>query len=437
MRLRKLLLALLPVAFLATAAGAFLGVQPYDPGHPADQIKLSWNGDPHTSVVIIWHADRLEAAWATVTGDGMTSRTVHGQRTDGKTIGPGFWLRAEVTGLQPGTTYRYMINSGPARTPFYRFTTEPAGAHAVRFDVFADQGDCLHFAAACRVMEGIAQDRPQFVLGAGDLSYADEADNGPGAADTWANDIMRHYSTWAPLLPTPGNHEYLPGDTIDNYRGRLGVPLKEPWPDGLSQSSGNGDYYSFTYGPVHVVALPERYISMKAGSRFHQWLEADLRRAAGDPAIKWRIAFDHRPFYSTGQRHGADHTYVKWVRPVLEKYHFDVVFSGHEHEYERTRPMVEGVPRSLSRTAWTQGTGITYVVTGGGGAPIYNDFGTPQRWDAVRRTGHEHVRVDIDPTGRTLRLTAIADDDGHVPFDEFLITSRARPGPMDERGTVR
>ena len=175
---------------------------------------------------------------------------------------------------------------------------------------------------------------------------------------------------------------------------------------------------------MHVVALPERYIDMKAGSRFQQWLDADLRQAAADPAIKWRVAFDHRPFYSTGQRHGADHTYVKWVRPVLEKYHVDVVFSGHEHTYERTLPMLNGVARSESPKTWTQGAGPAYVVTGGGGAPVYNDFGPAQPWDAVRRKGHEHVRVDIDASGNTLRLTAIADDDGHVPFDQFVITAR-------------
>jgi hypothetical protein len=419
-RLRQILLAVLPVVLLGSAAAAFLGVKPYDPGHPADQIKLSWSGAPQTSVVILWHADRLADAWVRLS-EGTASWTVNGQRTPSKTIGAGVWLEAHVTGLRPGRTYQYMINSGPAQTPFYQFRTEPAGPHAVRFDVFADQGDCLHYAAACKVMEGIAQDRPQFVLGAGDLSYANDADNGPAAANTWANDIMRYYSTWAPLLPTPGNHEYLPGDNIDNYKGRFGLPGREQGQDGSGQ--GGGDYYSFTYGPVHVVALPERYINMKAGSRFQRWLEADLRAAAADPAVKWRIAFDHRPFYSTGLRHGGDHTYVKWVRPVLEKYQVDIVFSGHEHTYERTLPMVNGVPRS-GRATWTQGTGIAYVVTGGGGAPIYNDFGPAKPWDAVRRTGHEHVRVDLDPTGRTLRVTAIADDHGHVPFDEFVITSR-------------
>ncbi len=420
-RLRWLLRALLALIVTAAVAAAFRGAKPSGTRQPPDQIKLSWSGDPHTSVVVVWHADRAEDA-SVVVSAGTASRTFDAERTYGAPIGGGAWLQADVSGLRPGTTYHYIVHSGSAKTPVYQFRTEPAGPHPIRFDVFADQGDCVHYAAACRVMDGIGQDRPDFVLGAGDLTYSDDSDNGPQAADTWADGIMRYYSTWAPLLPTPGNHEYLPGDSIANYEGRFVLPGQRPGQSGPGRSSG--DYYSFTYGPVHVVALPERYIDMKAGSRFQQWLDADLRRAAADPAIKWRVAFDHRPFYSTGRRHGADHTYVKWVRPVLEKYHVDIVFSGHEHEYERTLPTRNGTPESNSPTTWTQGVGTAYVVTGGGGAPIYNDFGPARPWDAARRSGHEHLRVDVDASGRTLRLTAIADDDGHVAFDQFVIAAR-------------
>jgi hypothetical protein len=418
--MRWRLIARLSVALVVVVGAAFWAAKPQGPTQPPDQIKLSWSGDPHTSAVVVWHAYRIDHARIVVSAS-TASRTFAGEPIYGAPIGSGVWFQAHLSGLRPGTTYQYVIRSGPAKTPVYQFRTEPAGPHPVRFDVFADQGDCIHNKSACEVMAGIAQDQPDFVLGAGDLTYSDDDDNGPAAADTWADEIMRYYSTWAPLFPTPGNHEYLPGDSISNYKGRFVLPGEQPEQPGLGRKSG--DYYSFTYGPVHVVALPERYISMNAASSFQTWLDADLRQAAADPTIKWRIAFDHRPFYSTGKRHGADHTYVKWVRPVLEKYHVNVVFSGHEHEYERTLPLLNGVTRSTNRTTWAQSAGIEYVVTGGGGAPIYNDFGAAQPWDAARRKGHEHIRVDIDPTGSTLRLTAIADDAGHVPFDEAVITA--------------
>jgi hypothetical protein len=272
-------------------------------------------------------------------------------------------------------------------------------------------------------MEGIGRDHPDFVLGAGDLTYADEGVNGPGAADIWANDIMRYYSTWAPLMPTPGNHDSQPADQIRNYKGRFALPGQSP---GSAQpAAGSGDYYSFTYGPVYIVALPEMYVSMKPGSPFRAWLDADLRTTAADPDIKWRIAFSHRPFYSTGTRHGPDQTYLNLVRPALERYRFDLVISGHEHQYERTAPMLNGVARSVDRNAWTRGTGIAYVVTGGGGAPLYNDFGPAQPWDAVRKTVHEHLSVEVDGAGAALRVTGIDDSAPHRPFDQFVITDCA------------
>jgi len=410
----------LPAVLAATAVGMVWGLHPYDPAGPPDQVRLSLRGDPHTSMTVVWHAQDADSAVVEVS-DGVTTRGVPGRRTGGAPIGAGEWFEADLTGLRPGTTYRYAIAGGDAKTPSYQFRTEPAGPHPVRFDVFADQGDCLHYGPACRVMEGIAEDRPDFVLGAGDLTYAN--DNGMAAADVWGNDVMRHYATWAPLMPTPGNHEYLSPDTVQNYQGRFALPGEELGHTGIGHASG--DYYSFDYGSVHVVALPERYVDMKAGGRFQQWLEDDLRRAAANPAITWRVAFDHRPFYSTGQRHGADHTYVKWVQPVLEKYHFDLVFSGHEHEYERTLPMLKGVASTADRYSWRKGVGIAYVVTGGGGAPVYNDFGPAQPWDGFRKKGHEHLVVDVSADGRTLRMTALDDDNRHAVIDQFTIMAPA------------
>ena len=55
-----------------------------------------------------------------------------------------------------------------------------------------------------------------------------------------------------------------------------------------------------------------------------------------DAGTKWRIAFFHHPLYSSGQ-HAAESRDV--IRPALEpplvRNHVNVVFSGHEHLYER------------------------------------------------------------------------------------------------------
>src|SRR6185312_8611958 len=93
-------------------------------------------------------------------------------------VGPDAYEEVQVGGLRPATRYPYAIRSRAGVFPQGVLTTAPARPAPFRFDVFADQGDCSHNRAACRVIAGIAADRPSFVLGAGDLSYANE--HGPG-----------------------------------------------------------------------------------------------------------------------------------------------------------------------------------------------------------------------------------------------------------------
>ena len=66
----------------------------------------------------------------------------------------------------------------------------------------------------------------------------------------------------------------------------------------------------------------------------------------------------HRPPYSSGY-HGSDMRLRQLLAPVVEKHHVQLVLAGHDHSYERTKPM----------------NGVLYVTTGGGGVGTY-DVGT-------------------------------------------------------------
>jgi Calcineurin-like phosphoesterase/Purple acid Phosphatase, N-terminal domain len=421
-----LALPLVVILIAGLTAWRFWG---HTPSQPPDQVRVSLRGDPHTSFAVVWHAATDASSSVKILED-SGSRVFPGRPTDGTPIGPGVWRQTDVTGLQAGTTYRYVVTSGDAQTPEFQFRTEPPGTHPVRFDVFGDQGDCTHFAGACRVMDGIAADKPDFVLGVGDLTYAN--DNGPDAWDLWSNDIMRRYATWAPLMPTVGNHEYAKGDSLQNYKGRFALPT--PSGNAPPQAQANGDYYSFDYGPVHLVALPEHYVNVGKNGEFMRWLRADLQAACSNPAIRWRIAFTHRPFYSTGQRHGSDQGNQHYIAPTLERYDLDLVFSGHEHEYERSLQMRDGKPVTKNPDRWQQGAGTAYIVTGGGGAPNYKDFGRRAVWDAARKAGeHHHVRVDIG-VDDTLRLTTISDENAQRSIDAVVIKGHGKPADCPQTG---
>ena len=64
-----------------------------------------------------------------------------------------------------------------------------------------------------------------------------------------------------------------------------------------------------------------------------------------------RIAYFHHPLYGNAGRHGANVDLRVLLEPLLVKYGVQVVFSGHDHVYERLKPQ----------------RGIYYFVTGSGG----------------------------------------------------------------------
>ena len=64
------------------------------------------------------------------------------------------------------------------------------------------------------------------------------------------------------------------------------------------------------------------------------WLEDGAEEASDD----WKICYFHHPLYSDGGRHGSDVDLRVALEPLFVKYGVNVVFSGHDHIYERFKP---------------------------------------------------------------------------------------------------
>jgi hypothetical protein len=390
--------------------GAGCSSDPQIPGNAqSDEIHLGWPGDPRTTMAVDWHTDGSAPSNVAVNINGHWN-LVRGHRPSPAPVGRGDYHEAVISGLRPATTYQYAVSGSDGFSPVHSFSTAPDGPASFRFDAFADQGACIYNHASCRVIAGIAADQPAFVLGAGDLSYTNE--HGPTTADHWFNDVAA-YTSQAPLMPTVGNHEFPAGDPtgkykdpISNYKGRFALP-----------NVNDEDYYSFDYADTHIIALPEIYVDLRHGSRFRNWLRGDLAAARTNPGVHWIVAFSHRPFYSTGQRHGPYIPFARDVRPLLERYHVDLVISGHEHNYERSLPLQAGKVVSRDLRQYVRGRGTIYIVTGGGGANIYDDFGPPAPWDAVRAVKHEHVQILV--SGRIMSVVTTSDFGN--PIDAFTI----------------
>lgn len=173
---------------------------------------------------------------------------------------------------------------------------------------------------------------PDAVLALGDLQYDDgalerfEGVYGP----TWGRFKDKTY-------PAPGNHEYkTPGASgyFSYFGARAGDPAK--------------GYYSFDLGAWHVIALNTselcKQVSCEADGEQVKWLEADL--AANTK--KCVLAYWHYPRFSSGKHGNFDKAAPFWK--VLALHHATLVLTGHEHFYERLRP-IDGI------TQLTVGTG--------------------------------------------------------------------------------
>ena len=106
---------------------------------------------------------------------------------------------------------------------------------------------------------------------------------------------------------------------------------------------GGERYYTYVKKNAQFFALDSNQLDPKQLA----WLDGALRQASG----AWKICYFHHPLYSDGGRHGSEVELRVALEPLLVKYGVNVVFSGHDHIYERIKPQ----------------KGITYFVNGSSG----------------------------------------------------------------------
>lgn len=94
----------------------------------------------------------------------------------------------------------------------------------------------------------------------------------------------------------------------------------------------NGErYYTFKKDDVQFFALDSNYMDAQQLS----WLEKNLRSSNAH----WKICYFHHPLYNEGKMHGPDLDLRNQLSPLIKNYGVNVVFSGHEHSYQRLKPV--------------------------------------------------------------------------------------------------
>jgi 3',5'-cyclic AMP phosphodiesterase CpdA len=145
-----------------------------------------------------------------------------------------------------------------------------------------------------------------------------------------------------------------------------------------------GHRYRWRLGPVRFLMFD----SNQTGRRATRWLRDRLKDAAGAP---WTIVVMHHPVYSGGTGHGSTPGFDQKFSRRFARRGVDLVLQGHDHVY------------SLARKR-----GVTYIVTGGGGAPLY---GCAEPLPApVKSCESSHHFLDLRAAVDDLTVTAVAAD---------------------------
>ena len=354
----------------------------------ADEVRWTLMGQ--TSVTFGWRGSGGADTLRYGTSHGSLSQFVAGvapKPMPDSSPGP-FW-EASLTGLQEDLLYHYRIGRGPERT----FRTPPRrGSSDFWFAEEADVGSSRQWKNVAITQEMIAadnpglpgDDRPRFVLVAGDLTYGDQGS--PADVDQHFNDVMS-WSQDAAYMPAWGNHEWATAseakpDNLNNYEGRFDLPNSQASP-GAADAVGNGpgeDWYWFDYGNVRFIAFPEPYSG--AWSDWATRVDPIMAAAQRDPAITFIVTFGHRPSWSSGADHGGESSLAAQMA-TLRGRHSKYVLSiqAHSHHYERTDP---------GRT-----DGILFVVGGGGGSTLGGLRPDAPKWSAYRADHFHHLRIHV------------------------------------------
>jgi acid phosphatase type 7 len=301
---------------------------------------------------------------------------------------PGYMHKVILSKLQLGTRYYYRFgNEADGWSDVYSFKSRPSSSvkHA-KFLAYADMGIESAPAAtstAVRSFQEIAKGYDDFLLHAGDISYA------LGHAHLWDEffHLIEPVATRVPYMVSIGNHEYdyVSGGDHDpsgatgsdgrmafhpswaNYgadsAGECAVPMVHRW---HTPQNGHGIFwYSFDYGGVHVIQMSSEH-DWRRGAPQYQWLEKDLQ-GVDRTKTPWVVLTSHRMMYTTQLGEDADLKVSLHFREEMEellwKYKVNLMLVGHQHSYERSCAVRHG-------KCTPDGVGPVHIVVGSAGAGL-------------------------------------------------------------------
>lgn len=289
--------------------------------------------------------------------------------------------------VEPGETYSYRVGGEGHWSDIYTFTVPMAPGSFDTFTAVISGDSRGSYEEWGELVAKMAAESPDIYLFSGDM------------VETGTNQ-REWYSWWEAsedvfaesfFVPAIGNHEFV----SSNYFAQFSMP-------------NNEQYYALEYGNMMVVALIDVLVDQSVID-FDQVSYMD--NTFGKSDADWKVAMHHIPTYSVCSRHGSSELLRGSWEATFEGTGVDLVLNGHNHIYERSVPIKEGKAVEL-------GEGTQYLVSGGGGAPLYEQV--DQDWFNVESNPIVHYIVaEFDSTGVSMTVKDLQGntiDDWRIPL---------------------
>lgn len=463
--LRLAALLLLPALLFAGASDPFI-VKPY--------LQLGDAPSDATRLSLLWHARDADQPWSVDFRTGGQAARWRAAKAPATVrvavpgVAPHRVLTAVLAPLRPGRRFEYRVRLGREEVFRSEAQARPGPGQPLRLAVV---GDIAYASFKHRaVMRELARTEPMAVLVPGDIVYTHGRITeyrslffpvlNAGADSPEGAPLLRR----VPLVGVIGNHDaattklhpdalayyyYLDGPLngpdlkVGGPHTRLDAP--QGWEAFLAAAGPRYPRmgsFSFDLGDAHITALDSNpYVDWRDPA-LRAWLERDLAGAAGKP---WRIVTFHHPGFQSARTY-QDWQWMRQLAPIFEKHRVSLVVAGHVHGYQRSKPLrflpdpaavavlpanrigaVAGrfaVDGAYDGRTKTRPDGVVYVVSGAGGAPLYEpELGAkPAAWQpfTAAYAADRYSFTLLDISRDALRLTQV--DDAGVELDRAAIT---------------
>ena len=302
-------------------------------GAEPGSLSISWKGDPEGPEALqIAEIAETENTANAGTGEDRVGETFAAKKE--RILKSDYYRwHVRLTGLTQGREYRYKIGGfeGSFQVPQESKVTKFLYLGDVQF-----QESMEEYEEWGQMVRRAYQEHPDldFAVIGGDLV------NSPRELSQWeafleACDVFAKL----PVATVAGNHE----GVHSNYTYQKLFAL----PDDAEEDQSGEEFYSLDFGNVRMLMMDSSFLTEErrqsmgkdAWAKEEQRVEAWIRSRTGSCEKPWLAAVIHHPVYGMHDEDTVSPQIRRLWAPLLETGGVRIVFSGHQHLYQRTRPI--------------------------------------------------------------------------------------------------